>query len=132
MRDHLLLLVSCLFVACPARAREQSQALPTVIDFVCPAYPPKAQSMRLSGTVKLQVTTDGHQIVQVKPLPSHPVLLEAADKNVRTWKFAEHTPTTFTVTFFYVGEGKFKRDPVTKCDAKMELPSTVKVSTDLR
>src|SRR5256885_11730999 len=98
MRVHLLLLVSCLIAVCPAGGQDQAKSLPTVTDFACPAYPPKAQSMRLQGMVKLQVTTDGHQVVQVKPLPAHPVLAEAADKNVRTWKFAEHTPPTFTVT----------------------------------
>lgn len=85
--------------------------------------------MRLTGMVRLEVTTDGHQVTQVKALPGHPVLVEAASKNVRTWKFADHMPTAFTVVYFYVNEGKYKRDPVTKCAAKLELPSKVTVST---
>ena len=75
------------------------------------------------------MTTDGQQIVEVKPLSGHPVLVEAANKNVRTWKLSDHTPTTFTIDYIYTNEGKYKRDPVTKCDAKMELPSKVTVST---
>jgi hypothetical protein len=130
MRALLLLVVSCAFVICPTGAQNQTQALPTVSAFECPTYPHKAESMRLQGMVRLQVTTDGHQIVEVKPLPGHPVLVEAASKNVRTWKFSDHTPTTFTVVYFYTNEGKYKRDPVTKCDAKMELPSKVTVSTN--
>ena len=129
MRALILLLVGCAFALCQAVAQNQTQSLPTVAEFECPIYPPKAKSMRLQGMVKLQITTDGRQIVQVKPLPGHPVLVEAADKNVRTWKFSDHTPTTFTVVYIYTNEGNFKRDPVTKCDAKMELPSHVTVST---
>jgi hypothetical protein len=79
--------------------------------------------------VRLQVTTDGHVVTDAKAIQSHPLLAEAALKNVRTWKFADHTPTSFTVTYFYVNEGKFKRDKTTKCDAKLELPTKVTVST---
>jgi hypothetical protein len=85
--------------------------------------------MRLQGLVKMQVTTDGHQVTDVKLTSGHQVLAQAADKNVRTWKFADHSPTTFTVTYLYVNEGHYKPDPVTKCSAKMELPTTVTVST---
>jgi hypothetical protein len=81
--------------------------------------------MRLQGMVVLQVTTDGHQVVDVKLTSGHPVLAPDAIKNVRTWKFADHTPTTFAVKYFYVNEGHFKRDKATKCSAKTELPSKV-------
>jgi len=77
----------------------------------------------------MQVTTDGHVVSGVKILPSHPILAEEAEKNVRTWKFADHPPTTFEVTYNYVFEGAFKRDRVTKCDARLELPSKVTVSS---
>src|SRR5215467_14527638 len=107
MRPLLLLLLSCVFTLCRAMAQDQVQ--PTVSAFECPTYPHKAESMRLQGMVKLQVTTDGHQVVQVKPLSGHPVLVEAADKNVRTWKFADHAPTTLTVVYIYADEGKYKR-----------------------
>jgi hypothetical protein len=79
--------------------------------------------------VKMEVTTDGHQVTGAKLLPSHPVLAEEAVKNVRTWRFADHQATTFVVTYFYVDEGHYKKDPVTKCSAKMELPAKVTVST---
>jgi len=79
--------------------------------------------------VGMEITTDGHQVTNVKLLPSHPILAEEAAKNVRTWKFAEHQPTTFRVTCLYVSPGHFKKDPVTKCSAKLELPTKVTVST---
>ena len=62
-------------------------------------------------------------------LPSHPVLAEEAVKNVRTWKFADHPPTSFSVKYFYVNEGRYRKDPATNCSAKMELPAKVTVST---
>jgi Gram-negative bacterial TonB protein C-terminal len=122
-------LVTCCLVVSSRAAQKDAPVLPTVTAFDCPKYPPKAESMRLQGMVKMQVTTDGHQITDVKLLPSHPVLAEEAVKNVRTWKFVDHQPTSFIVTYFYVNEGHYKKDPVTKCSAKMELPAKVTVST---
>ena len=132
MRPPLLLFAICAFAVWPSVAQDQKPAppLPTVTDFECPTYPPKAKSERVQGMVRLQLKTNGHQVVQIKALPGHPWLVEAAEANVLSWKFAEHTPTTFTVTFFYTFEGKYKRDPATKCDAKLELPATVTVSAN--
>ncbi len=124
----LLFLAWCLFTY-SAVAQNDAPALPTVTAFECPKYPSKAESMHLQGMVPMQVTTDGHQVTDVKLKPSHPVLAQEAVKNVRTWKFADHPPTTFDVTFYYVFQGNFKRDKVTKCAAKMELPTKVTVST---
>lgn len=124
----LFLSICCLSVSL-AVAQQDAPTLPTVTAFDCPKYPPKAESMRLQGMVKMQVTTDGHQIAEVKLLPSHPVLAEEAVKNVRTWKFVDHQPTSFLVTYYYTNEGHYKKDPVTKCSAKMELPAKVTVST---
>src|SRR5690349_24043681 len=124
-----LLVVVAFWVLTGCAFGQSEMSLPTVTTFECPKYPRKAESMRLQGTVRLKVTTDGHQITDIKALPSHPVLAEEAIKNVRTWKFADHTPTSFIVTYYYDNEGQFKKDPVTKCSAKMDLPSKIKVST---
>jgi hypothetical protein len=129
MRTSLIVVTISYLLACCALAQTDTP-LPTVTAFDCPKYPPKAESMRLQGMVKMQVTTDGHQITDVKLLPSHPVLAEEAVKNVRTWKFVDHQPISFIVTYFYVNEGHYKKDPVTKCSAKMELPAKVTVSTN--
>ena len=85
--------------------------------------------MRLQGMVILQVTTDGHAVTDVKLSSGHPWLASDAMKNVKTWRFADHAPTTFDVRYYYVNEGDFKKDKVTKCAAKMELPGKVTVST---
>lgn len=85
--------------------------------------------MRLQGTVKMEVTTDGHHITKIEVLASHPVLSEEAVKNVKTWKFVDHAPTTFLVTYNFSNEGQWEKDPVTDCAAKMDLPTEVDVST---
>lgn len=85
--------------------------------------------MGLQGMVVLQVTTDGHQVVDVKLTSGHPVLAPDAINNVRTWKFADHTPTTFAVTYYYIHQDNFKRDKTSNCSAKMELPTKVHVVT---
>ena len=131
MRTYLVSLLLFCSVLLPLQAQDSATTLPTVTAFDCPKYPSKAESMRLQGMVKMQVTTDGHKVVDIKLLPSHPLLASSAEENVRTWKFADHTPTTFIVTYNYVDQGHFKRDPVTKCSAKMDLPTRVTVSTKL-
>lgn len=112
-----------------AVAQQDAPTLPTVTAFECPKYPSKAESTGLQGMVKLQVMTDGHNVVDVKLTSGHPALAPDAIKNVRTWKFADHAPITFAVTYFYTHEGDWKRDKITHCSAKMELPTKVTVST---
>lgn len=77
----------------------------------------------------MQVTTDGHHATDIKLISGHPMLAKFVTANIRTWKFADHRPTTFAVTYLFVTEGEFKYDPVTKCSAKMELPTKVTINT---
>jgi len=70
-------------------------------------------------------------VADVKLTSGHPVLAPDAIKNVRTWKFADHTPTTFSVDYVYEFQGHFKRDPANGCDAKLELLTRVTVSTKM-
>jgi TonB family protein len=131
MRQHmyLLTLLCALFASVPCAAQQEAPTPLAVTAFDCPKYPAKAQSMRLQGMVKLEVATDGHNVANIKVTSGHPVLAEAAQKNVQTWRFAEHKATSFLVTFYYVSEGKFRRDKSTNCDAKLDLPTKVTVST---
>jgi hypothetical protein len=87
--------------------------------------------MHISGTVTMQVTTDGHVVTDVKVTSGPQILAQPAELNVRTWKFADHAPTTFKVIYVYANEGYYKKDPVTKCAAKMDLPRQVTVSTEI-
>jgi hypothetical protein len=129
MRTAILAFLACCIFLSSATGQQDKPVLPSVTAFECPTYPPEAKSAHLQGTVTMQVTTDGHQVADVKLTSGHPLLVPSAVKNVRTWKFAEHSPTTFAVTYSYSFEGDYKRDPATKCAAKMELPTKVKVST---
>lgn len=133
MRIRLILCLVCVFplLLQGLQGQEKSADLPTVTSFDCPRYPSTAKSNRLQGMVRLQVTTDGRGVSDVKVTSGHPLLAPEAIKNVRTWKFAEHTPTTINVDYFYVFEGHFKRDPASGCDAKLDLPSKVTVSTTM-
>jgi Gram-negative bacterial TonB protein C-terminal len=130
MRNRSLLLLLCL-AASPLLAQDNPAALPTVTAFECPKYPSKAESMRLQGMVKMQITTDGHAVSDVKLISGHPALAPDAIKNVRTWKFADHTPTSFTVDYYYALEEHYKRNKDAKCDAKLDLPTKVYVSTKM-
>jgi len=111
--------------------QKDNESLPTVTKFECPQYPEKARSLHISGSVFMQITTDGHVVSDVKITRAGKILAPFAEANVRTWKFANHPPTTFAVTYVYTFEGNYKEDPVTKCAAKMDLPKSVTVSTEL-
>ena len=110
--------------------QQATSSLPTVTKFECPQYPEKARSIHIEGIVIMRVTTDGHAVTDVKVIRASHILEPFAEANVRTWKFADHRPTAFTVTYVYTFEGNYKKDPVTKCAAKMKLPETVTVSTE--
>jgi hypothetical protein len=107
---------------------EPAQVTTGITAFECPTYPQSARKIRLQGMVRIQVTTDGKKIINLK-VTGHPMLAEAAEKNIRTWKFADDAPTNFSVTYLYVNEGEYESDPVYKCRAKLQLPNKVEVST---
>jgi hypothetical protein len=107
---------------------ENAQVTTGVTAFECPTYPPSARRIRLQGMVRLQVTTDGKKITNLK-VTGHPMLAHDAEENIRTWKFSDKAPTNFFVTYLYVNEGEYEPDPVYKCRAKLELPNKVEVST---
>jgi hypothetical protein len=134
MRYSALLLLFCSLSLPATFAQEPGATEPTVTKFDCPKYPSKAESMGLQGAVMMEVTTDGHRVTNVKVTSGHPVLVQAAEKNVQTWEFADSPPTTFSVTYFFINLNDSKKEPAssgatTKCSAKMELPNKVTVTT---
>jgi outer membrane biosynthesis protein TonB len=128
MRILKLALLLCFLAPLLPAVPQATPTLPTVTKFECPHYPPQARSAHISATVKMQVTTDGHVVTDVKIISGPPMFAQPAESNVRTWKFADHPPTTFTVTYVYAEGADYKKDPVTKCAAKMDLPGKVTVS----
>jgi hypothetical protein len=112
----------------PEKPREPAtQNTPGVTYFECPAYPIEAKAMRIQGQVYMRVTTDGKKVIDLKT-SGHPKLVQAAEQNIKTWRFSEDAPKEFSIRYSYVNEGEYEPDPVTKCDAKMNLPTKVQVS----
>src|SRR5579863_3102074 len=66
----------------------RSEAARKVVRKTVPAYPEVAKRMRLSGTVKViaVVSPDG-SVKAVQPLGGSPVLIQAAEEAVSSWKF---------------------------------------------
>jgi Gram-negative bacterial TonB protein C-terminal len=126
-----LALVLCFLVPKRMAAQNLVENLPVVRTFECPKYPEAARSLHITGTVVVLVTTDGHTVTDVKAISGPRILAEPAESNVRTWKFADHPPTTFKVTYLYVDEGNFKKDLVSRCAAKLKLPTDVTMSTKI-
>ena len=91
-------LIFCLLIATAVSLQAQE---PVVISAETPLYPSLVAHIRVLGTVRLAVTTDGNSVVAVKVSGGHKLLQEAAERNVRTWKFAPHQPTSFEVEFVY-------------------------------
>jgi hypothetical protein len=80
---------------------QQELALPMVSFAEVPLYPPMARVANVSGVVHVLVTTDGHRVVEAHVQDGPKVLSDAAEKNAKSWQFATHEPTTFTVTYVY-------------------------------
>ncbi len=65
-------------------------------------YPMEAEAAGIEGAVRLRVFTDGPRVinVEVEEDSGHPELVEAARRNVMTWRFPGYTiQTTFPVTY---------------------------------
>ncbi len=95
-------------------ALESAKPLPEVTEHAAVKYQPLALQARISGQVHLQITTDGHGVIDVTVQGGHPLLAQAAVENVGTWKFVDHVPGTFDITFnfhFLDDEVTFLKQP---------------------
>lgn len=82
-------------------AQKSSVALPMMTSAQVPFYPDIARIAKVEGVVHLKVTTDGHGVVSAQVEDGPGLLALAAQRNVQTWQFSIHEPTTFTVTYTY-------------------------------
>lgn len=94
-------LVAVLLCRCLAGGAQQRPTLPMVSFAEVPLYPPLARTANIAGIVHVVVTTDGHRVVATQVKDGEKVLSAAAEKNAKSWQFATHEPTTFTVTYVY-------------------------------
>ena len=98
-RELLLLLITFVASAASVNAQEAAGTLPEVTNHATPVYPALARQAQIQGRVHLEITTDGHTVINVATKDGHPLLAGQAETNVRTWKFVNHVPGTFEVTF---------------------------------
>lgn len=101
MPRTMLVLSVLLAAVVGAPAQDSSEALPRVIQHAEPIYPPLARQLGVDGEVLVKVTTDGESVRNAEAETGNPLLRKAAEDNIRTWKFATHTPGTLHVTFRY-------------------------------
>jgi hypothetical protein len=80
--------------------QDEKTALPSLISGAIPLYPPLARTAHVQGIVRLHISTDGKRVSAVVS-SGPPMLIKAAEANVRTWEFKVHNPTTFDATFRY-------------------------------
>jgi len=101
-------------------------ALPTVVFAPDPLYPGIALAARVSGVVRLRVSTDGNRVTSIDSEDGPAMLRASAADNVRAWKFEEHVPTSLAITFEYklldvIGCVEAKREVI------LDLPSRVEI-----
>ncbi len=109
-------------------AEPPQEPLPRVTNAAVPLYPRTADLAHIEGIVRLQVSTDGVRVADVKVEDGPPMLAKAAADNVRTWEFSQHKPTTFKVKFSY----RFLPESGCYVDnsvVTLRLPTEVEVST---
>ncbi len=100
-RTRFLVVILGLCAALSAQDAQPTQKLPVVKSGEMPLYPALPRVARIQGEVTLRVTTDGTAVASVTAESGHPMLAQAAQENVKTWKFERHEPTSFPVLFSY-------------------------------
>ena len=95
----VVVLLSCFAMA--AEPAKWSSQLPRVRSLELPIYPVSARAAKVQGDVRLQVTTDGEHVTDVKVLAGKPMLAKAAKNNVRSWTFISKARSSFEVTFAF-------------------------------
>jgi TonB family protein len=83
-----------------SRAGEVQQ-MPLVQSASLPTYPMIARAARVSGTVVLEVSTDGERVSKIVVKSGPPMLVPSVRENVATWRFTPHQPITFETTFIF-------------------------------
>src|SRR4051794_32909291 len=95
-----LLMISVLVLS-TGIAQQPRASILTVAGAAVPLYPPLARAAQVQGVVHVKITTDGTKTTAVHAEDGLQLLAVAAEENARTWQFAKHEPTSFTVTYRY-------------------------------
>jgi hypothetical protein len=128
------LTLGCL-TAVPCPAQTIALALPEVTAAAVPFYPRNARAAHIEGSVHLQVRIVAGRVVSLAlQEESSPMLIKAAEDNVKTWQFGDTDTLTFETTFYY----KIRNTPLPKsCDemgdrndtVALRFPESVEIST---
>jgi TonB family protein len=101
---------------------------PLVVSAQVPLYPPLLLRAHIHGEVRVRVTTDGDHATTIVLESGQQIFLEAAQENIRTWRFEPHPPSTFVAVFKY----KLLPDSICFTDAPtvvLHLPTEVEVTS---
>lgn len=84
-----------------AGASLRAQETRKTLNSPTPTYPETARQFRLSGVVKVQVTIGPEgQITDIKVIGGHPLLVNAVQQTLKSWKYAPASnETTATLVF---------------------------------
>jgi hypothetical protein len=124
----LSLIIVASLVPFTTSAQESKVAVPKVETVGVPFYPPLARAAHVEGIVHVKITTDGRRVTATHVADGPKLLTSATEENAKTWQFAAHEPTTFTLTYHYKLIAKLKGDPINPV-VTFRLPSEVEVST---
>jgi Gram-negative bacterial TonB protein C-terminal len=112
---------------------QQKSAMPNVTSASVAFYPRISQLAHVEGVVKLRISTDGSRASSIEIESGPPMLAQAAEENIKTWRFDKHDPTTFETTFRYrllpsKCDSKCNCDSVEKGSVHLQLPTNVEIS----
>lgn len=104
LRRISLISLLAILASAIAAAQQPRASLPAVTAAAVPIYPIGPHTVNIQGVVRIKVSTDGHRVtrVAVEDDNGNPALARAAQENARTWRFANHEPIAFTVTYRYI------------------------------
>ena len=124
----LSLLVSPQIPSSPMPA-ESFRVHPVVLEMKTPTCPPMVKLSGISGTAKFLVETDGRKVKNILKAEGPPMLQRQLPSQLMTWRFEEHTPTEFIITFkinVVFGNPNASKLPQ---EIKMILPSYIEITT---
>lgn len=91
-------------------------------------YPPVARMARISGDIDMVALIDPKRNVSVPVLPpGHPLLVRAAEENIKTWRFQSGLESELRVTYHFKLEGEPTHNISSVC--KFDFPDSVTVVT---
>jgi Gram-negative bacterial TonB protein C-terminal len=120
-----MLLALSMAVGPGATAQDTAVPLPHIIQHPDPIYPQIARTAHIQGEVRVKISTNGESVTQAVAESGPELLRKYSEDNVRSWKFAPHTPGIFYVTFRY----KFLSDDTEV--TFLESPAIVQVAATL-